>query len=122
MIGEYANISCVNKIVLGKNVLLGRWVTIIDHAHGGFTEEHLAYPPINRPLYSKGGIFIDDDVWIADKVTICSNVHIHRGAVIGANSVVTKDVPPYTLVAGCPAKIIKTLDKDLQRNTKDKES
>lgn len=110
-IGEYVNISCVDKIILGKSVLLGRWVTIIDHAHGGFIEDEMEVPPMKRTLYSKGGIIIDDNVWIADKVTICPNVHIYTGAVVGANSVVTKDVPPYTMVAGCPARVIKVLRK-----------
>ncbi|WP_442590766.1 acyltransferase [Pedobacter sp. AW31-3R] len=107
-IGEFFNMSCTNSIVLGQNVLIGRWVTLIDHAHGGNGEEELEIPPAERNLVSKGGIVIEDNVWIGDKVTICANVYIHRGAVIGANSVVTKDVAAHTVVAGCPARIIKT--------------
>ena len=109
-IGTYANISCINKIVLGKYVLIGRWVTIIDHAHGAFNQEQIDIPPEERHLISKGSIIIDDFVWIGDKVTICSNVHIHKCAVVGANSVVTKDVPEYTMVVGCPAKVVKRID------------
>ncbi|AJW64737.1 Virginiamycin A acetyltransferase [Elizabethkingia miricola] len=108
-IGLHANISSINRIELKKNVLLGKWVTIIDHDHGDMSLDHLEIPPIRRPLFTKGEIIIEDDVWISDKVTICSNIRIGRGAVIGANSVVTKDVAPYTLVAGCPAKVIKVL-------------
>lgn len=56
---------------------------------------------------SKGGIVVADDVWIGYGATILDGVHIGQGAVIGARAVVTKDVPPYAIVAGNPAKIIR---------------
>lgn len=56
---------------------------------------------------SKGNITVDDDVWIGFRSTILSGVHIGQGAVIAAGAVVTKDVPPYSIVAGVPAKVIK---------------
>ena len=56
---------------------------------------------------SKGDIVVDDDVWIGYGAVILSGVHIGQGAVIGAGAVVTKDVAPYTIVGGVPAKIIK---------------
>lgn len=56
---------------------------------------------------SKGDIILGDDVWIGINTIICSGVKIGQGAVIGAGSVVTKDVAPYTIVAGNPAKIIR---------------
>ena len=56
---------------------------------------------------SKGDIIIDDDVWIGYGATILSGVHIAQGAVIAANTTVTKDIPPYAIVAGNPGKIIK---------------
>ena len=56
---------------------------------------------------SKGDVIIGKNVWIGDKVTILPNVKIGDGVVIGANSVVTKDIPPCSVVAGNPAKIIK---------------
>ena len=51
--------------------------------------------------------YIDHDVWIGSYVGIIGGVHIGTGAVIGAGSIVTKDVPPYAVVAGCPARIIR---------------
>lgn len=69
---------------------------------------------------SKGNIVIDDDVWIATNAIILSGIHIGQGAVIGAGAVVTKDVPPYAIVGGVPAKVIKyrfsdkTIDKLLR--------
>ena len=56
---------------------------------------------------SKGDIVIDDDVWIGYGATILSGVHIGQGAVIAAGGVVTKDVPPYAVVGGIPAQIMK---------------
>ena len=56
---------------------------------------------------SKGDIVVDDDVWIGHGSTILSGVHIGQGAVVAAGSVVTKDVPPYAIVGGVPAKVIK---------------
>lgn len=56
---------------------------------------------------SKGDIIVDDDVWIGYGATIMSGVHIGQGAVIAAGAVVTKDVPPYAIVGGVPAKVIK---------------
>ena len=56
---------------------------------------------------SKGNIVIDDDVWIGYGVTILSGVHIGQGAVITAGAVVSKDIPPYAIAGGVPAKVIK---------------
>lgn len=56
---------------------------------------------------SKGDILVEDDVWIGHGSTILSGVHIGQGAVVAAGSVVTKDVPPYAIVGGVPAKVIK---------------
>lgn len=63
---------------------------------------------------SKGGIVVDDDVWIGFRATILDGVHIGQGAVIAAGALVTKDVPPYAIVGGVPAKVISyRFDKDL---------
>lgn len=56
---------------------------------------------------SKGDIIVDDDVWFGYRSTILSGVHIGQGAVIAAGSVVAQDVPPYAIVGGVPAKVIK---------------
>lgn len=61
----------------------------------------------NNEGITKGNIVVKDDVWIGYGATIMSGVHIEQGAVIAAGAVVTKDVPPYAIVGGVPAKIIK---------------
>lgn len=105
--GAYNHITCINSITIGNNCLTGKWVTITDNSHGDTDIESLQLSPINRPLVSKGAVIIGDNVWIGDKATILPGVSIGDGAVIGANAVVTKDVPPYCVVGGNPARIIK---------------
>ena len=105
--GDYLHLTCINKIIIGDNVLTGRWVTISDNGHGETDLEKLKIPPLKRHLNTKGPVVIGKNVWIGDKATILSGVTIGEGAVIAANSVVTKDVPPYSVAAGVPARIIK---------------
>lgn len=108
-LGEYSHITSANSVIIGDGVLTGRYVLIADNSHGESTMQNMDIPPIQRNVYSKGGIVIGDNVWIGDKVTILQNVTIGAGAIIGANAVVTKDVPAYAVVGGNPAKIIKQL-------------
>lgn len=107
--GDYLHLTSTNKIVIGNNVLTGRWVTISDNNHGDSKIDTLKKSPSKRDIYSKGGIYIGNNVWIGDKATILSGVTIGDGAVIGANAVVAKDVPPYSIVVGNPGRIIKNI-------------
>ena len=109
--GEYNHITSTNKIVIGDNLLTGRWVTITDNSHGETEYDTLQQPPLMRMVTSKGPVIIGSNVWIGDKATILPNVTIGDGAVIAANSVVTKDVPAYSVVAGNPAGVIKFANK-----------
>lgn len=117
IIGEYAHITAVNRIVIGNGLLTGRRVTISDNNHGDFSKEQLDMMPVLRPL-SYDEVIIGDNVWIGDKATILAGVHIGTGSIVAANAVVTKNVPPYSLVAGVPAKIIKKMDIDQYCNFK----
>ena len=108
-IGDYGHITCINKVVIGNNVLMGRRVFITDNAHGTSRRELLDICPTDRPLYSKGPVIIEDNVWIGEMACIMPGVTIGRGSIIGANAVVTKDIPPYCVAGGNPAKIIKQL-------------
>lgn len=106
-IGDETHITCANHIQIGDNLLTGRRCLITDNSHGGMTLEELAIAPIDRNVKSKGPIIIGNNVWIGERVCILPGVHVGDGAVIAANAVVTKDVPPYIVVGGVPAKIIK---------------
>jgi len=96
-------------VEIGNNVLIASKVYIADHSHGDTSLAHLSLPPVCRPLFSKGKVIIEDDVWIGEGAAILPGVVIGRGAIIGTNAVVTKDVDPYTVVGGVPARIIKKL-------------
>lgn len=109
-IGQYNHITCVNRIIIGNGVLTGRWVTITDNSHGNSSYESLSMRPSLRKVESKGEVLIGDNVWIGDKCTILPNVHIGDGVIVAANSVVTKDVPPYSVVGGNPARILKRVE------------
>lgn len=111
-IGSYNHITAVNQIIIGGGVLTGKFVTISDNAHGKTGDIFMMdMSPIKRAVYSKGPVIIEDNVWIGDKATILANVKIGKGSIIGANSVVTKDVPPYSIAVGSPARIIRQIDK-----------
>ncbi len=107
-IGEYTQITAINKITIGDGLLTGRYVYIGDNAHGGLSEEEAGIRPARRKLTSKGEITIGKNVWIGERVTILSGVTIGDNTIIGANSVVTHDVQSNTIVAGIPAKVLKS--------------
>lgn len=110
--GEYLHLTCINQIKIGNGVLTGRWVTISDNSHGESTYHDMMKMPVDRSVKSKGMIEIDDNVWIGDKVTILADVKIGEGAIVAANSVVNKNVPAYSVVAGCPAQIVKQVSRN----------
>lgn len=105
------HVGAINKIIIGNNVLIGSNVLITDHSHGNNSLSQIDIQPIKRPLYSKGPVIIEDNVWIGEGVCILPNVTIGQNSIIGANSVVTKDIPPYSIAGGNPAMVIKSLKK-----------
>jgi acetyltransferase-like isoleucine patch superfamily enzyme len=109
-IGDESHITVINSVKIGNNVLMGKKITITDNSHGNNTLEEVNTAPNKRQLYSKGPVIIEDNVWIGDKATILPGVHIGYGAVIAANTVVTKDVPTMAIVGGNPARLIKIIE------------
>ena len=101
------HIGCINRVIIGNNVMMASRIYISDHFHGNISNEDTNYPPAKRKLYTKGEVIINDNVWVGEGVCIMPGVHIGTNAIIGANSVVTKDVPDNAVVAGIPAKILK---------------
>jgi acetyltransferase-like isoleucine patch superfamily enzyme len=96
-IGDRTQIHCGHLVSIGNYVLIAWDVNVIEfdyHAPGGGS-------PIPKP------IVIEDEVWVGARCIITKGVTVGRGAILAAGSVVTKDVAPYTLVAGNPAKPIK---------------
>ena len=115
VLSEGTHISSINQMIIGDGLLTGRNVSIIDNNHGqALSKADLVEPPIKRKLYSKGPIVIGSNVWIGDRACVLGGVTIGDGAVIGANSVVTKDVPAYSVVAGNPARVIRILQGEIK--------
>lgn len=104
-IGKFCSIAEGVVVFLGANHNTN-WFSTYPFGHIYQDEFPKVKKGIGHPS-SKGDVVIGNDVWIATNAVIMSGITIHDGAVIGAYSVVTKDVPPYTVVAGNPAKIIK---------------
>lgn len=107
-VGEHCHIGAVNKIIIGNNVLMGSKVYITDHHHGTTDIDDLEKQPVDRELYSKGNIIIEDNVFIGDNVVIMPGVKVGRNSVLAASTVVTKCVPPFSVVCGIPGKIMET--------------
>lgn len=101
-IGINAQLS--GKITFGDYVMMGRDVIIMTRNHEFFNTD---IPMSQQGFKEERPVFISSDVWIGDRVIILAGVHVGQGVIIGAGSVVTKNVPPYTVVAGVPARIIR---------------
>lgn len=106
------HLTAINSIRIGNFVNMGRRVTITDNSHGNMTMADRRKIQRERPLVSKGPVVIADRVWIGQNAVILPGVTIGEGAVIAASAVVTKDVPPYCVVGGNPARIIKDMRED----------
>lgn len=95
-------LGVTDRVLIGKRVRIAPGVRIIDNPYHEL-HNRIVMPPSQA-------VVIDDDVWISSDCIINPGVHIGRGAVIGAHSVVTKGVSPFTVVAGAPAREIRHLD------------
>jgi acetyltransferase-like isoleucine patch superfamily enzyme len=109
LIGDFTRIGLHNTIIgpvtIGDHVNLAQGVTITALNHN-FEDITLR---IDQQGVSTNTVTISDDVWIGTNVVVLPGVTIGTHSVVAAGAVVTKDVPPYTIVAGVPAKVIKTI-------------
>lgn len=103
-IGSNFFVACIDSVEIEDNVLMSDRVFISDHYHGF---EDINTPIINQPLKHKGSVIIREGAFIGINAVILPGVTVGKNSVVGASSVVTKDVPDFTVVAGNPAKIIK---------------
>jgi len=103
-LGHRVAIAACQEMFIGKDVVFADNVYITDLLHG---YEDINLPIFKTPLVSAGPVVIEDQVWLGQRVSVMPNIRIGRHSVIGANSVVTKDIPPYCVAAGVPAKVIK---------------
>lgn len=96
------------RITIGNYVHTGVNVMFLAFNHGFYTTEI----PTKEQDYIDAPIVVEDDVWIGGGSIILSGVTIGKGAIIAAGAVVNKDVPPYAIVGGVPARVIKYRNKD----------
>lgn len=108
-LGDYSGIGVNAKIygtcVIGDRVMMGEDCTIITRNH---KHDRLDIPMMEQGFEEEKPVHIGNDVWLGDRVIVLPGVHIGDGCVIGAGAVVTRDIPPYSVAAGVPAKVIKT--------------
>ncbi len=117
-IGGATRIGSVNSITIGNDVIIANDTHIYDN------NNHPVSPQKRMKMTQSGDFFgelwkwgmadnkeiiIEDNVWIGERCSILKGVKIGKGAIVGCNSVVTHDVPAYTIVAGNPAKVVKNL-------------
>ena len=106
LIGEYTVIRGQGGVTIGDRVYTSPFSQIIAVNH--------IFDDPQRPFVDQGitaeGIIIEDDVWIGASAVITDGVRVGKGAVVAAGAVVTKDVPPHTVVGGVPARVIKEID------------
>lgn len=106
LIGEYTVIRGQGGVTIGDRVYTSPFTQIIAVNH--------VFDDPARPFVEQGitaeGIVVEDDVWLGANVVVTDGVRIGKGAVVAAGAVVTRDVPPHTVVAGVPARVIKEID------------
>lgn len=105
-------ISAVRSIHIKKNVMIGPYCFIgdYDHEYTGIEK-----PIVSQPLTNIKPIVIEEGAWIGAHVVVVSGVTIGKNSVVGANSVVTNNIPDYCLAAGVPAKVIKRYDHKIEK-------
>ncbi len=115
VVGDYVGMSegCFiqvrGAVRIGSHVMMGPGVRIFSENHAFESSDKLL---TEQPTIRKG-VCIEDDIWIGAGATILDGVTVGRGSIIAAGSVVTRDVPPFVIVAGVPAKVIKDRKADL---------
>lgn len=92
------------RIKIGNDVIIGPYVAIVSTNH---SYEDVSIPVAQQPLKT-GEVVIEDDVWIGAHCTIAQNVRIGAHSIIGANSFVNSDIPPYSVAVGSPARVIRS--------------
>lgn len=100
------HLTCANSVIIGKNTAIAANVTITD-IHHPYTDEKL---PIEQQMIEVKEVEIGDDCKIYNNAVVLPGVHIGKHVTIGANSVVTHDIPDFCVAVGNPAKIIKQFD------------
>ena len=111
------HIGAIGEVIVGEHCLFGTGVTIVDHNHGGYRGDRMSNPdepPALRDLVPSGRLVIGSNCWFGDRACVIGGVTIGEGSVIAANAVVVNDVPPHSIVAGIPARVVKAYSPEHQ--------
>jgi len=102
---DWVHVGALQHVSIGNGCLIGSKVIITDHSHGTVADltQAAAVRPDARALHSKGPVVLEDNVWLGDGVAVLPGITIGRNAIVGANSVVTRNIPSNTVWAGVPA-------------------
>ena len=107
---DYVHITAAKSVEIGDNVLMASKIYISDCSHGSYlgdsNDSNPFTSPIARPLSVKP-VKIENNVWLGEFVSVLPGVTIGQGTIVGANSVVSKSLPPNVIAVGSPAKPIK---------------
>lgn len=106
--GIGVNCVCEGQVSIGDNVMMGPECILLPHFHAF---DRLDIPMCQQGFQEAKPIRIGNDVWIGTRVIIMPGVVVGDHSIIGAGAVVTKDVPEYAIVGGCPAKVIRMRNK-----------
>jgi acetyltransferase-like isoleucine patch superfamily enzyme len=116
-LNDYVHIGAINSIIIGNNVLIASKVFITDHNHGSYSgnlnDDHPDTSPKARKWHSSP-VVIEDNVWIGENVSILPGIRIGKGSIIGAMSLVNRDIPSYSIAVGIPVKVIKRFNFESQ--------
>jgi acetyltransferase-like isoleucine patch superfamily enzyme len=102
--------ACVERLEIGNNVLMASHIYISDHHHGTTDPGDMVLPPSARKLHTRGAVVIEDDVWLGEHVCVMPGVRIGKGSIVAAGAIVTRDLPPYSIAAGVPARVLRTVE------------
>ena len=115
---DYVHITAAKSVEIGDNVLMASKIYISDCSHGSYlgdsNDSNPFTSPIARPLSVKP-VKIENNVWLGEFVSVLPGVTIGQGTIVGANSVVSKSLPPNVIAVGAPAKPIKKFNFETNR-------
>ncbi|HHH53157.1 MAG TPA: acetyltransferase [Bacteroidetes bacterium] len=121
-LNDNCHITAGDNVVIKDDVLIASKVYISDMVHGKYTgdeQSHVEVAPSIRKLITRP-VLIEEKVWLGDGVCVLPGVTIGRGAIVGANAVVTKSIPPNSIAVGIPARVVKTFDFEKKKWIREK--
>lgn len=117
-VNDFVHITAGERVEIQDNVLIASKVYISDTVHGSYGKHNIhsdpTIPPSERPLINSP-VVIEENVWLGDGVCVLPNVTIGKGSIVGANAVVTKSIPAFSIAAGIPARVIKKYNFDSKK-------